>query len=61
MDVIFTYPKGTTIEFGLDSHGNQVHRICNVGGSMCRYTEPWHCAQVYAEQFEEYYQAVPNN
>lgn len=60
MDVIMTYPNGTTIEFGDDAHGNQVHRVCNAGKSMCRYVEPWHCAQTYAEHYEEYYRIVPD-
>ena len=60
MDIIITYPKGTTIELGIDGHGNQVHRVCTASGSLCRYVEPWHCAQTYAEQFEEYYSPVPN-
>ena len=59
MDIIMTYPNGTTIEFGDDMHGNQVHRVCNPSGSLCRYVEPWHCAQTYAETFEEIYQPKP--
>ena len=55
MDVVTTYPNGTTIELGFDGHGNQVYRVCNASGSLCRYTEPWHCAEVYAQQFEEYF------
>ena len=55
MEVIQTFPNGTTIEFGEDSHGNQVHRVCSATGAICRYTEPHHCATVYALQFEEYY------
>jgi len=49
------FPNGTTIEFGEDMHGNQVHRVCNPSGSMCRYVEPYTCAMVYAEQYEEYF------
>jgi hypothetical protein len=55
MDVIQTFPNGTTIELGEDGHGNQVHRVCNATGSMCRYVEPYHCAAVYAQHFEEHY------
>jgi hypothetical protein len=55
MDVIQTFPNGTTIEFGEDSHGHHVHRVCNPGGSICKYTEPFHCALTYANYFEEYY------
>ena len=55
MDVIQTLPNGTTIEFGEDSHGNQVHRVCTASGSLCRFAESSHVAMVYAAQFEEYY------
>jgi hypothetical protein len=55
MEVIQTFPNGSTIEFGEDSHGNHVHRVCNPSGSMCRYVEPYTCALVYAEQYEEYF------
>jgi len=55
MDVVTTYPNGTTIEFGFDSHDNQVYRVCNPSKSICRYTEPWHCATCYAQVFEETY------
>lgn len=58
MDVVTTYPNGTTIELGFDGHGNQVYRVCNASGSLCRYTEPWHCAQTYAETYEEYFKTV---
>jgi len=61
LEVIQTFPNGTTIEFGEDSHGNQVHRVCTAGGSLCRYVEPIHCAYVYAQQFEEYYAIKPEN
>lgn len=54
-----TFPNGTTIEFGEDLHGNQVHRVCNPSGSMCRYVEPYPCALVYAEQYEEYFAKQP--
>jgi hypothetical protein len=27
---------------------------------MCRYTEPYHVAITYAEQYEEYYGAAPD-
>lgn len=60
MDVVTTYPNGTTIELGFDGHGNQVYRVCNASGSLCRYTEPWHCAQTYAETYEEYFKTVSN-
>lgn len=55
MEVIQTLPKGTTIEFGEDSHGNQVHRICSVTGAMCKYAEPYHVALTYANYYEEFY------
>ena len=58
MDVIQTFPNGTTIEFGEDSHGHHVHRVCNPGGSICKYTEPFHCALTYANYFEEYWMPV---
>lgn len=61
MEVIQTYPNGTTIELGIDSHGNQVHRVCTAGGSMCRYVEPYHCAAVYAQEFEETYAIKPES
>lgn len=60
MDLVTTYPNGTTIEFGFDRHGNQVYRICTGSGSLCRYAEPWHVAQTYAEQFEEYCKVSSN-
>ena len=59
MEVIQTFPKGTTIEFGEDSHGNQVHRVCTPSGSMCRFAESNHVAQAYAHHFEENYCAKP--
>jgi hypothetical protein len=61
MEIIQTFPKGTTIELGIDSHGNQVHRVCTAGGSLCRYVEPIHVAFVYAEQFEEWYAIKPES
>jgi hypothetical protein len=59
MQIIQTLPNGTTIEFGEDAHGNQVHRVCTANGSMCRYVEPHHCAATYAQQFDEYYLIQP--
>ena len=59
MEVIQTFPKGTTIEFGDDSHGNQVHRVCSATGAICRYVEPYVCALTYAQQFEEWYSVEP--
>lgn len=59
MQVIQTFPHGTTIELGEDLHGNQVHRVCTAGGSMCRLVEPYHCALVYAQQYEETYPIAP--
>lgn len=59
MQIIQTLSKGTTIELGEDRHGNQVHRICTPGGSMCRYAEPYHVAITYAQQFEETYPHTP--
>jgi hypothetical protein len=61
MEIIQTYPNGTTIELGEDAHGNQVHRVCTPGGSMCRYVEPIHCAMVYAQYFEENYAIKPES
>jgi len=61
MKIIQTFPKGTTIELGIDRHGNQVHRVCTAGGSLCRYVEPIHVAYVYAEQFEEFYSITPKS
>jgi hypothetical protein len=61
MEVIQTYPNGTTIELGIDRHGNQVHRVCNPVGSMCRFVEPIHCAMVYAQQYEEMYPIKPES
>lgn len=61
MEVIQTFPKGTTIELGIDGHGNQVHRVCTPSGSLCRYVEPIHVAFVYAQQFEEWYPIKPES
>jgi hypothetical protein len=61
MEVIQTFTNGTTIEFGVDSHGNQVHRICTPSGSMCRFAESNHVAQSYACQFEENYRVKPDS
>jgi len=55
MKLLETLPNGTTIEFGEDAHGNQVHKVCNFSGSLCRYVEPYHCAVAYAAQYEEYF------
>ena len=52
MQVIQTFSNGTTIEFGDDSSGSHVHRVCSPGQKSCRYVEPFHCALVYAEQYE---------
>jgi len=60
MTLIQTMPHGTTIELLDDMHGNQVHRVCTAGGSMCRYVEPYHCALVYANQYEEFYDIPPD-
>lgn len=60
MQIIQTLPRGTTIELGEDYHGNQVHRICNPGGSMCRFAEPYHVAITYAQQFEQFYGVGPD-
>lgn len=59
MEVIQSFDNGTTIEIGVDRHGNQVHRICTPGGSMCRFAEPYHVALTYAQQYEEFYLAKP--
>ena len=59
MNIIQTLPHGTTIELMDDKHGNQVHRVCTPGGSMCRYVEPYHCAITYAEQYDQYYVEGP--
>ncbi len=61
MEVIQTFEKGTTIEFGEDHHGNQVHRICTPGGSMCRFAEPYHVALTYGQQYEEFYGVKPES
>jgi len=55
MEVIQTFPNGSTIEFGEDFHGNQVHRVCCPTKAMCRLTEPYHVALTYAQQYEEWY------
>jgi len=55
MQLLETFPNGTTIELGIDLHGNQVHRICSSGGSLCRFAEPYHVAHTYALQYEEFY------
>lgn len=59
MQVIQTFPNGTTIEFGEDWHGNQVHRVCSATGAMCRYTEPFHVALTYAHHYEDSYAVKP--
>jgi len=61
MEVIMTYPNGTTIELGEDSHRNQVHRVCTPGGSMCRFVEPIHVAMTYAQQYEDCYPVKPES
>jgi hypothetical protein len=61
MNVIQTFPNGTTIEIGVDLHGNQVHRVCNATGSLCRYAEPFHVALTYAEQYEEFFKKNAEN
>jgi hypothetical protein len=53
--IIQTFLKGTTIEFGEDSRGHQVYRVCSATGAMCRLTEAYHCALVYAQGYEEFY------
>ena len=58
MEVIQTFPNGSTIEFGEDFHGHHVHRVCNASASMCRYAEPYHVALTYAAQYEEYFKKV---
>lgn len=60
MEVIQTFPNGTTIELGEDWHGNQVHRVCSATGAMCRYVEPFHCALAYAQHYEDFYAVKPN-
>ena len=55
MEVIQTFPHGTTIEAGTDSRGNYIHRVCNYSGSLCRYVESHHIAVVYAQQYEEFF------
>jgi len=61
MEIIQTFPNGTTIEFGLDHHGNQVHRVCTPSGSICRFAESNHVAQSYANHFENHYCAKPDS
>jgi hypothetical protein len=58
MEVIQTFPNGSTIEFGKDFHGNYVHRVCNPSASMCRYAESQHVALAYVAQYEEYFKKV---
>ena len=55
MEVIQTFPNGTTIEFGEDCHGHHVHRVCTSSADMCRYAEPYHVALTYANHYEEYF------
>ena len=55
MEVMQTFPNGTIIEFGDDSHGNQVHRVSHPANTACRYVEPYTCALVYADQYEKQY------
>jgi hypothetical protein len=52
MRLLEMLPNGATIEFGEDLHGNQVHRVCNSAGLVCKYVEPYHCALTYARQYE---------
>lgn len=59
MEVIQTLPNGTTIEFGEDSWGHQIHRVCCPTGAMCRYCESIHIAMAYAQQYEEHYAVKP--
>jgi hypothetical protein len=59
MEVIQTFPNGTTIEFGQDSHGHCVHRVCSATGAMCRLVESHHIAVAYAAQYEENYAIKP--
>ena len=59
MEVIQTFPNGTTIEFGEDSHGHWIHRVCSATGAMCRYVESNHIAQAYAIHYEEGYAVKP--
>jgi len=53
LEIIEEFENGTTIEFGEDTHGNQVHRVCSGDRSQCRWVEPWHCAKSYATRFEK--------
>ena len=53
LEIIQEFENGTTIEFGEDTHGNQVHRVCNQDRNQCQWVEPWHCAQSYATRFEK--------
>jgi hypothetical protein len=53
MEVMQTFPNGTVIEFGDDSHGNQCHRVSHPASTTYRYVEPYTCALVYAEQYEK--------
>lgn len=59
MEVIQTFPNGTTIEFGEDCHGRYVHRVCSVTGAMCRYVESNHIAIAYAQHYEDNYAVKP--
>jgi hypothetical protein len=59
MEVIQTFPNGTTIEAGTDSRGIHIHRVCNSSRSLCRYVESHHIAVAYAQQYEDCYQIKP--
>jgi hypothetical protein len=59
MEIIQTFPNGTTIEFGTDACGHNVYRVCCSTGAMCRYVEASHCAVTYAQQYEEFYPLHP--
>ena len=52
MKIIQTFPNGTTVEFGDDSSGSQVYRVCSPGQKTWRYAEPYHVAITYAAQYE---------
>jgi hypothetical protein len=61
MQVIQTFSNGTTIEFGDDSSGSCVHRVCSPGQKSCRYVEPYHVAITYAAQYELLFEKESKN
>jgi len=60
MDLLTTYPNGTTIESYMDDKNDAVYRVCTGSGSLCRLTTVYHCAVTYATVFEETYPVHPD-